>query len=878
MRKIITLCLLAFLGLTTVKAQTNYALNFSSASSQYVSVPHSSIFNITSQLTIEMWMKTSDGSEQYFTTKGNDSWYVAINGGGSGFGKVTFFLNGTSGGWLTSTQTVNDGNWHHIACTYNGSNRQIYIDGVLSVSAATTGNISTGTSNIEIGSRTVSGGYYFNGQMDELRFWNIARSQSQIQANMNVSISASSSNLVAYYKFDNGTGTTLTDATSNANNGTLQNSPTWVTSGVTILNLLDNVGLSTTTSPAAFGLRRLSSSYTGNAIQVRRSSDNTTQNIGFTASGNLDTAALKTFVGANNGFVSIWYDQSGNGRNATQATNGSQPQIVSSGSVNRRNSIPTLSFSNQKLATAGFTGYQSAFSFTLAIVGGVSTDAGYQSFGGKTLGSYAQSWDIWGSNFYVGDGGSGSGGPVTLTKGLNATTGFAQWSFTGNPSTRAAYINGTANGSGSVAYYGDGGAPLILGSRADAATQLNGWISEYVTMGSVLNTTDRQTVENNQLAYYNFTNANLNNVSLSNGTLSPSFAANTTAYTASVTNAVSSITVTPTVEISGATLQVRVNGGSYAAVASGAASSALSLNVGSNTVDVRVTAQDATTIKTYTITVTRAAPPPPTITSFTPTAGSVGSTVTITGTNFNTTAANNIVYFGGMKAATPSAGSATSLTVTVPAGTNYGPVSVTNTASNLSAYSNTFFSATKSPAKTSLSTGEFVASSNFSLGGSTWAMTASEGDFNNDGLLDVAVADYNNASGTSIKVFPNSSTSGTINFGTAVSLSAFSGTRGLASADLDGDGKLELISVGTGTARVSIFPNTTSGATISFGTKVDLTINGGAYYAQAADFDGDGKIDIACANNNVVSIFLNTTTTVGSITFTTKADFPTASG
>jgi len=371
--------------------------------------------------------------------------------------------------------------------------------------------------------------------------------------------------------------------------------------------------------------------------------------------------------------------------------------------------------------------------------------------------------------------------------------------------------------------------------------------------------------------------ATLSALTTAAGTISPTFAAATTAYTASVTNTTTSVTVTPTKTDANATIRVQVNSGGYASVTSGSASSALSLNVGSNTIDVKVTAQDGTTVKTYTITVTRAAVIP-TITSLSTSTGTVGSTVTITGTNFNITAANNIVYFGGIKAATPSAASATSLTVTVPAGTNYGPISVTNTALNLSAYSKVFFSATKSPAKTSLTTGEFVASSNFSLGSGTWAMTASEGDFNNDGLLDVAVADYNNTSSTSIKIFPNSSTSGTINFGTAVSLSAYSGTRGLAAADLDGDGKLELISVGTGTAKVSIFPNTTSGATISFGTKIDLTINAGAYYALAADFDGDGKIDIACANNNVVSIFLNTTTAVGSITFASKVDFATASG
>jgi uncharacterized delta-60 repeat protein len=100
-------------------------------------------------------------------------------------------------------------------------------------------------------------------------------------------------------------------------------------------------------------------------------------------------------------------------------------------------------------------------------------------------------------------------------------------------------------------------------------------------------------------------NANLSALSLSSGTLSPSFAGGTTSYTASVSNATTSITVTPTVAQANATIEARVNGGSYAAVTSGSASGTLSINVGGNTVDVRVTAQDGTTQKTYAVTVTR---------------------------------------------------------------------------------------------------------------------------------------------------------------------------------------------------------------------------------------------------------------------------------
>jgi hypothetical protein len=89
-----------------------------------------------------------------------------------------------------------------------------------------------------------------------------------------------------------------------------------------------------TYSGAAVGysLRKLRSAYTGNAIRVRRSSDNAEQNIGF-VSNVLDTASLLTFCGAGNGFVTTWYDQSTNGNNSVQSTAVNQCQIVSSGAM-----------------------------------------------------------------------------------------------------------------------------------------------------------------------------------------------------------------------------------------------------------------------------------------------------------------------------------------------------------------------------------------------------------------------------------------------------------------------------------------------------------------------------------------------------------------
>jgi hypothetical protein len=94
---------------------------------------------------------------------------------------------------------------------------------------------------------------------------------------------------------------------------------------------------------AAYSLRKLRTAYTGNCIEVRRSSDNTTQNIGF-VNNVLDTASLLSFVGAGNGFVRTWYDQSGSNYNLFQTTRGQQPAIVDGGNIKIKNNKPSLFF------------------------------------------------------------------------------------------------------------------------------------------------------------------------------------------------------------------------------------------------------------------------------------------------------------------------------------------------------------------------------------------------------------------------------------------------------------------------------------------------------------------------------------------------------
>lgn len=137
---------------------------------------------------------------------------------------------------------------------------------------------------------------------------------------------------------------------------------------------------------AAYSLRKLSSAYSGNCIRVRRSSDNAEQDFGF-VNNVLDTASLLSFVGANNGFVTTWYDQSGNARNITQTTAANQPQIVSSGAVLTQNTKPTLAFNGTSNILRAFSSGTSTENTLITLSKATSTATAYQCI--ATIGGIA---------------------------------------------------------------------------------------------------------------------------------------------------------------------------------------------------------------------------------------------------------------------------------------------------------------------------------------------------------------------------------------------------------------------------------------------------------------------------------------------------------
>lgn len=159
---------------------------------------------------------------------GNDNGYI-IRGGGSG--QINFTIG--DGNWIaltTSNNVVQLNTWHHIAATYDGSSMKIYIDGteVASSNPSSFGGISSSNKTLRLGNE-FGHARYIDGTIDEVRVWNIARTQTEINNNKSNELTLPQTGLVAYYKFNQGTPngnnstvTTLIDETGN-NNGSLIN-------------------------------------------------------------------------------------------------------------------------------------------------------------------------------------------------------------------------------------------------------------------------------------------------------------------------------------------------------------------------------------------------------------------------------------------------------------------------------------------------------------------------------------------------------------------------------------------------------------------------------------------------------------------------------
>ncbi|MCF8427883.1 MAG: FG-GAP-like repeat-containing protein [Bacteroidia bacterium] len=260
----------------------------------------------------------------------------------------------------------------------------------------------------------------------------------------------------------------------------------------------------------------------------------------------------------------------------------------------------------------------------------------------------------------------------------------------------------------------------------------------------------------------------------------------------------------------------------------------------------------------------------PSITSFYPSSGPYGTTVTIAGNNFNTTATNNYVFFGPALAAVTNA-TATSLTVKLPPGATYSSIQVVNKGSGLSCTSFDYFKPTFSPAKITETKLDFEPKVDFQSGVGSQQYEVTVGELDGDGMPDIAL--INTYPDSTVSVFLNNSTKGNVSVTSRVDLAVKGRPVRVMISDVNGDGKKDLIVLCSIGRSICVFPNTSIIGTLSFGSRIDLETNANPSAFDVSDLNGDGLPELACSNqlNVNVSVFKNTSTS-SSISFESKLD------
>jgi|GEM_PF-1135958 len=272
--------------------------------------------------------------------------------------------------------------------------------------------------------------------------------------------------------------------------------------------------------------------------------------------------------------------------------------------------------------------------------------------------------------------------------------------------------------------------------------------------------------------------------------------------------------------------------------------------------------------------------PVPVISNLSPNSGIVGANITLSGTNFSATAASNVVYFGAVQAAVSSA-NPTSLLVTVPAGATFVPITVT--VNGLTAHAGQPFMPTF-PGNGQITNASLAARLDLDAGAGTSQVVFA--DLDGDGKSDLIIA---NASIGTVSLYRNISTTGSLTAGSFaarvdVPLLPSSGTSPyvIGAADLDGDGRLDIIAENADSNVISILRNISSPGSLttnSFAARQDFSGGNAMRGLAVRDLNGDGRPEIVAANNgdNTISVFQNAST-IGNIAFSARVNFIAGSG
>lgn len=206
----------------------NFALEFDGQEDK-VGILDSPELNPTSSLTLEAWINASEWQSSIWAgviiskqgTSPDKGWCLSAGENG----RVEFTIS-VDEGWksVATPQLLGTNAWYHVAGVYTGTQVMMYINGVLISTEDAIGELTPGTGVVvNIGDNPTWPGRFWNGKIDEVRVWDVARTEAEIQQYMSVELSGSETGLVAYYNMNEGTGLVLEDVSPNGNTGQLIN-------------------------------------------------------------------------------------------------------------------------------------------------------------------------------------------------------------------------------------------------------------------------------------------------------------------------------------------------------------------------------------------------------------------------------------------------------------------------------------------------------------------------------------------------------------------------------------------------------------------------------------------------------------------------------
>lgn len=238
----------------------NYALQLDGIDDK-IGVADNTVLNPTDALTVEVWIKADNWESSVWAgtiigkqaTSPDRGYCLTV--GENGRAEFTVSIDGL---WkaVSTSQIMGLGTWYHIAGVYDGSTSKIYINSVLqnTLDISSGNHDPAGGTSLILGDNPTWTGRNFEGTVDDVRIWDLARTQTEIADNFITELIGNEAGLVAYWKMNEGTGsTTITDATVNGNTGTLLNmdeNTDWV-DGFEIPG--DDVGVLGVVSPYSLG-------------------------------------------------------------------------------------------------------------------------------------------------------------------------------------------------------------------------------------------------------------------------------------------------------------------------------------------------------------------------------------------------------------------------------------------------------------------------------------------------------------------------------------------------------------------------------------------------------------------------------------------------